>query len=1372
MLKKIILKNNSVRNSIYTGIILFTFLLVNQEAYAQYVFRHIDVVDGLSDNQIRYFTEMPDGRLAIRTVSILNIYNSATFEHLYHNRKRDYKWSFNRYQIFKDYHDAEGRLWMKAPGYLTLFDRKTNQFIYNIDSVLCDMGICRKLKNLFIDENKNYWFLTEDNTFSYYDISKKELRTIDAGNSPFALKHGIPLEIAQYKNLYWIVYSSGLLRCWDISSREFVLHDTVFTGKISDQTDRLFIHPTASGDLWLMYNNAVAFYNRIDKVWKEVATIKGPSNFFTSMDMDMDGNVWVGSSWSGLRKIDGKTHEVESIPNLNLTNGLSLNNDIQCIFIDRNNGLWIGTLWQGICYYHPSMSKFRLIQTVRNDIQTANESVRCLLEDNDGSILIGTTYKGLLRYKPETGKMERAFDGLLSDDLCLSLYRDRKNRLWVGTYLNGFYCIDKGNVKIYNKSSVNLERYPNQNVSRAIYEDLDGRFWVSVGNEGAGELDINTGKITMLRDKHPEIAFHKVDFDFYPIDDYTFAVFGESGIYYYDTQKDKIFIPEIDDPDNLKFMGGNVKYYCVFKDSRSLEWFGTELGIHIWDNRQKKAYSINTESGLPSNSVSAIEEDDNGIYWISTLNGITKIEVRETANGYTFSLVNFDTHDGLQSGKFYDRSSLKTQNGDLYFGGHHGINTFNPDNIRYNSSLNKPVFTTFKLFNSIIKENTAYNGHVILQKPISNTRELNLNYKENFFTFEFSGLNYVNPSHTYFRYKLENYDLGWNEVSASGLGSVSYTGLTPGEYKLIVYTANNDKIWGNEAAEIAIIITPPFYATVYAYILYALLTAGIFSTLFLYLNKKHKRRTVKRQTEEKRRQEERLNQMKLRFFTNISHEFRTPLTLIMTPLSTLIHQLTDENLRQKLSSIYRNAEDMLGLINQLLDFRKLEMGGEKLNLQCDDFVKFTEYVYFTFKDVAENKSIQFTFESDVKQLFMGFDKSKVRKIINNLYSNALKFTPEEGHIATTIGLEEENGREFVRMDITDSGCGIPDKEKETIFERFYQSEYNSPDTIGSGLGLHLVKGYVELHGGLISVSSKPGEGSVFTVYIPADLQVSETVAEIAAAHEPSPLPLSEPEYNNSEKKTLLIVEDNTELRRFLSEQLSGRFNVLEAADGKQGTGIALKKFPDLIVSDLMMPVLNGLELCQRLKNDIHTSHIPVILLTARLSDESKIESYKAGADSYIAKPFSFEVLLARIEMLIEQQEKRKELFHKTVEITPSSITVTSLDEEFIRKALQLIEENISNPDYSNDNLSKDMGMSRSSLYPKFQSLIGQTPNHFIRSIRLKRAAQLLQTSQFTISEISYMVGVNDIKYFNKYFKEDFGKTPTQYRTENKNPDTV
>lgn len=1350
------------RLSVYTILILLFVGISN--VYSQYVFRHWDIVDGLSDNQIRNFTMTSDGRVAIRTVSNLNVYNGATFEHFYPDRRKDYKWGFNHYQIFKEYHDIEGRMWMKAPGYLSVFDLKTNRFIYNIDSLLNQFGITRKLKNLFIDSSKNYWFLADDNTFYFFDISQKKMKVIEKGDSNFTLKYGVPYEMAQYKNLHYIVYSSGIIRCWDSTSGEFSFQDTNFVNKISELTDRLSIIPTSTGDLWLMYNNSVSNYNHIERKWTEIATIKGASNFFTCMDVDTNGNIWVGSSWSGLRKIDGNTHAVETVLGLRLGSGAILNNDIQCLFADDNGGLWVGTLWQGICYYNPSMYKFGLIQSVQNETLITNESVRCLLEDENGDILIGTTNFGLKQYDPKTGKVKNAFDGFFASDLCLSLYQDSKNRLWVGTYLNGFYCIDGNKIKNYNKSSSNIERYPNQNISRAIYEDPNGRFWVSVANEGVGELNLETGKISMLKSRHSEIEFHKLDYDFYPISSSVFAVYGENGMYYYDTQNEKIFIPELDDPDNPKYAGPNIRYYCIYKDSRNLEWFGTGQGIRIWNEQKKQVYIIDMDNGLPNNSVSSIEEDNQGVCWVSTVSGITQITSTKLTDGnFEFELVNFDTEDGLQNGKFYDRSSLKSRNGSLYFGGHHGVNWFNPEKIHYNTGKNKPVFTAFYLFNTLIKNNTEYNGHVVLKQPVNNTSEIKLAYDENFISLEFAGLNYVNPSHTYYRYKLENYEQDWREIETSGVGNASYTGLTPGEYKFIVYTANNDKIWGDTPAKITIVITPPFWMTIYAYIFYFI---SFFIAVFITLKYLQKRRTKKRselELIERNRQKEELEQMKFRFFTNISHEFRTPLTLIMTPLNTLIQQ--SENLqKERLKAIYRNANDMLGLINQLLDFRKLEMGGEKLKLTSDNIVEFVKYIHSSFKEAAIARNITFVIEQEPAELYICFDKAKIQRVLNNLYSNALKFTPDGGMVATVIKQIEEDGREYVVLEISDSGCGIEEKDLEYVFDRFYQGNTTGSVGASSGIGLHLVKEYVVLHDGKITVNSKKGEGTTFSIFIPTNLKMGEG---IDTKENPQTLfSDSEKTFKYTRRKTLLIVEDNIEFQHFLVEQLSNRFNILKANDGIQGEKMAVEKSPDLIISDLMMPLLDGLELCYHIKNNIHTSHIPFILLTARLSDEARIDSYKAGADSYISKPFNMEVLLARVEMLFEQLERRKDIFHKTIEISPSTITISTLDEEFVKKAVAYVEDNIDNFDYSVNQLSEDIGMSRTQLYRKFQSITGLTPNDFIRSVRLKRAAQLLKDSNYNVSEISDLVGFNSIKYFNKYFKEEFGITPTQYRTEN------
>lgn len=1342
----------------YLSSILVLLLSISSFAINQYKFRLIDIVDGLSDNQIRGLSITPDGRIAVRTASIMNIYNGTTFEYFHYDKKQKYVWNYNR--PTKEYYDNQGRIWMKELGYLLLLDLNTNKFNYNISEELATLGITKRLKNLFIDDSKNYWFLTEDNTFTFYDTTQSKLITIEDGQSDFTRLYGIPMELTQYKNLCWIVYSSGLIRCWDYTSHEFIFQETRFLNIIGDFTDRIYIHPDAVGNIWLMYNNAVYFHHRINRDWKEVATIKGISNFFTCMDMDNDGNVWVGTSKSGLRYIDGKTFEVTHLPGMRLINGGVQDNDIFTLFIDPNNGIWIGTLFQGLCYYHPSMQKFQLIQTINTGTQITNETIRCFLEEEDGTVLIGSG-DGLYRFYPESKKVERLFKEQIND-LCLSIRKDHSGRIWVGTYLGGFFCIEGKQIRQYLRSSINLEKDPNQNISRCIYEDTDGRFWACVTG-GVGQIDPVTGKMLyMLADKYPEIKDYTLIYHLYPINDETFAAVGDKGIYYYNTKRDSLYIPGTDNPDFEQ----NIKYFGILKDTRGLEWFATEDGIRVWD--KTKLYKLTVTEGLPNNEVYSLLEDDNGVIWASTLNGICKIAPIQSNDTYNFSIVNFGISDGLQWGKFYDHSALKAKDGTLYFGGAHGFNYFDPNKIIYNNSKNKPVLTAFRIFNSLIKEEEKYNGKVILEEPINKTKQITLKYNQNFITFEFAGMNYVNPSQTYYKYMLKNFDEDWNEISGNELGKATYTGLRPGKYNFMVYTANNDKVWGEIPYELTIIITPPFWATSYAIIIYIILSIAI----FIYILKRYQKRTQKKILKEKeiyeQEQKIKLDLMKFQFFTNISHEFRTTLTLILTPLETLIKQQSDMVLKKKLDSIYQNAHLLLSLVNQLLDFRKLEIKGEKVLFKTGNIIQFIKDIYLQFKELSTTKNIDFTLETSVDYLLINYDHDMMYKIINNLLSNAFKFTPQNGHIQLTVNKADRNDKEYIMIEVSDTGCGIDEKDLPHIFERFYQiKDDNAP--AGSGIGLHLVKEYARLHNGDITVSSQINIGSTFTVYIPVDLPKTndknhQEEEEKNGTGEGDIIPDTK---EKDDRKKLLVVEDNDEFRNYLTEQLSECYRVIDAPNGEEAEKLILSEYPDLIISDLMMPKMDGIELCQRVKSNIQTSHTPFILLTARTSDESKMEGYEAGADSYISKPFSFELLCIRIKKLIEQQENRKMLFHKTIEITPSSITTTSLDEELVRKALNFVEENIDNPEYSIEDLSKDLGLSKTHLNRKLQSIVDLTPLQFIRSIRLKRAAQLLTNSQYNINEISYMVGFNTLKYFNSHFKEEFQMTPSQYREKNK-----
>jgi signal transduction histidine kinase/DNA-binding response OmpR family regulator/ligand-binding sensor domain-containing protein len=1071
--------------------------------------------------------------------------------------------------------------------------------------------------------------------------------------------------------------------------------------------------------------------------------------FFDIEQDDVNGYLWV-LSYAGVTVLKPDDDD-NMVPVNELAAKINERTNLFSVIMkDRDGNLWFGTYYQGAIMCNPAPSAVTNfdLQTIKTETGYI-PNIMTVFEDKDGELWMKQNRLGVYLLHPETSEINKI--NIPEINAAISIcHCSASNEIWVATdYDSNIFRLRKSNGKIALTGTMNMRTVlpESPQIVRFLHEDKNGVIWAATRNallswtpDDWHVVESNCGTITgITEDSYGAIWLSTAENGLLQI-----VPGGKETVNRYNIN-------------TCRIAGNHIS--CIDADAEGRLWFcANENRLYRYDISRQELWDYTSKANINNLVISNVIVGDNGHIWISSNKQI------EEFNPVTGASIEYDMQNDLIITSLDANSVTKTRNGSIVFGGNGGICLFTPSQ-KMDTPAGK-VKTVITDINSGRRESVRH------EAPASRVgRSAKLEFRssqillpdERNIEISFSSFNYPNPDKTRYAYKLEGVDEQWI-YPEPGRRFAVYNQLRKGEYTFLVKSTDNNRLWSEEITRLVIVKKPAFYENSWAYAGYTVIMLLIlFGGLRFYIWRIKLRNELHIAQIDKTKSEE-LTQTKLRFFTNIGHEFRTPLTLIMTPLGTLIHQLTDENLKQKLGSIYRHTEDLLGLINQLLDFRKLEMGGEKLKLSCNDFVKFAGYVYLTFKDIAENKSILFTFESDAKQLFMVFDKSKVRKIINNLYSNALKFTPDEGYIATTIRLVQDGGREFVRLDIADSGSGIPEKEQQTIFERFYQSENNDPDKTGSGIGLHLVKEYVELHGGHISVSSKVGEGSRFSVFVPADLQLADgnngIDAVFANATETAAM---ETDNNKQEQRTLLIVEDNAELRSFLAEQLSGKFNVLQAADGKQGEEVARKKSPDLIVSDLMMPVLNGLEMCHRLKTDIQTSHIPVILLTAQLSDEIKIESYKAGADSYIAKPFNFEVLLTRIEMLIEQQEKRKELFHKTIEITPSSITITSLDEEFIKKTLQLVEKNIDNSEYSVDDLSSDLGLSRSNLYRKFQSITGLSPNDFIRSIRLKRAAQLLKASQYNVSEISDIVGFNSIKYFNKYFKEEFGMTPTQYR---------
>lgn len=1353
----------------------FLFLLLfwlgfslSLQAQTDYVFRHLDVSLGFPENQIMSVFYLPDGRLGIRTTASLTFYDGGKCDNYVYTPHSVYNWNYSG--ACCECIDGNGLIWMKNVGTLSVFDLHSLSYINNVDSLFRAMHVTEPVSDLYVDDNRCFWMVTDSQKVFYYTPGTDRLVEVCASGENNR-KNGQICYVAVSGDICRLVYNNGVIRCWDIKQERFVQREDFLVPYMKHRYNDVFIVKTlADGDAWLVSNQCVAYFDAMEQQWMLIPNLDIPSNdMFCALELDSSGNAWVGTSRSGLFVINRKNLSFRSYKTIPLLSGASIENDVISIAVSPHGGsVWLGLYNKGLCYYHPSLNKFSqvnssVISRIPGNKVWKDDNIRSLLAMPDQTIWVGTQH-GLYCYDPETQRVTIPFPEL-GDVLCRRLYRDSKGRVWIGTFLEGLYCIENNKLKSYKQPKRPLRSDYEYNNIRNLFEDREGNLWVSIYG-GLCLFHPETGQFDLLNLRHPELNRFKKSLVVNQTQEGYLVVGSSNGIYCYDPHTDRVWIPTNTLEPDPCFEHSNDNYTCIFPDTRGLMWFGTYNGLNVVDFARRKVYQLSEKQGMFNHVVKNIIEDDNNNIWVSTSNGLCKIELEnEDGEAYKFNVISFNSGDGLQRGEYFDLCGCKTNNGVIYFGGVNGFDMFQPDNIVYNTYAAPPVFTGFRLFNTEIKPGDLYKGRVIMDKSIGYVKEIRLKYDENFFTIDFSALNFVNPSKTYYRYQLEGFDADWIEsVSTQGGGSATYNNLAPGTYTLHVCSANNDKVWSDRQAEMTIIITPPFWNTLWARIFYALFLAGVLMASYIYLRRQSRIKLQKAKELEAIRQKEELEQMKYRFFTNISHEFRTPLTLIITPLDAIIKKLTDENLKNQLTSVYKNAQQMLGLVNQLLDFRKLEMKGEKLNLQAGFVADVVYPLYVSFQSLAEEKHIDYIFEPCEEQIYMYFDGEKLQKIVNNLLSNAFKFTPNGGSISLRTSKVFEESRYYFLIEVSDSGIGISEEDQKHIFDRFYQVKTPNKSEVGSGIGLHLIREYVNLHGGRIKVDSKLDEGSVFSVYIPTDLTVEEASEDAAKSEKVIRHEMAEA--NNRQQKpvrqTVLVVEDNHEFRSFLIEQLAEHFRVIDAADGEEGLQKAIQLGADLIVSDVMMPKMDGFEMCKRIKENIQTSHIPIILLSARSTEEVKISGYEAGADSYIAKPFSIDLLLTRIRKLIEQQQKRRESFNKNLEVEPSNITITSIDEQLIKKALECVEKNMGNCEYTVEQLSSDVGMTRMNLYRKLQNITGQTPTEFIRSIRLKRAAQLLKGSQLTILQISDQVGYNSSRAFSKNFKDMFGMLPSQY----------
>ncbi|MCL4704711.1 response regulator [bacterium] len=1295
--------------------------------------------------------------------------------------------SLGNNQVFVVLEDHTGTLWLgTAGGGLNRFDRTTEQFTRfkhdpnNPNSLSADV-----VSALYEDRSGSLWVGT------WAGLNKLDL---DTGRITRFVHDS---REASSMNSFWIraIGEDSLGAIWagtDGGISRLDPETGKFTHFVENWNDPYGLSSNAvnavfrdrAGTMWI---GTWGGLDRFDHKTRRFANFRAGGRV-SSICEDRTGALWVGTQ-NHLLHFDKATNRFTRFVH-DPTNPNSVSsNTIQTIYENRTGVLWIGTN-NGVNRLDRGQYRFKHLMHDPDDANSlSHRSVSTIHEGPTGALWIAWKKNsvngievGLDKLDRHTGQIERIFANLGNDDVrrrseINDIYQGRSGVLWLGLPAGlGRYDPETKQFKLFEHDPNDPHSLSGNFVWR-IHEDQTGTLWVGINKDGPttgiDRFDREQGRFSRIEFVQEISSGRNQRNGVHSISE------GQSGRLWFATMNYGIFAlnpgsneliqfnHEPDNPNSLSHGWVGV----VHEDREGILWAAPWYGgLNKLDPETGQVTIYTEKHGLASNYITSILEDDHGRIWLTTLNGLSRFDPRSA----TFK--NFDYSDGLLHTK-YDlwNVSTKSRTGELFFGGENGVDYVQPDSIRDNPHLPPVVFTRFVRYNS-----SEASGQAIIEKGVTEKRRFDLTHEDHTLTFEFAALNYRAPHKNQYAYKLEGFHDDW--IHLGNKHEVTLTNLDPGEYTLRVKGSNNDGVWNEEGAALVINISPPWWRTGWAYTVYVTL----FGLALYGLRRFELRRTQLQNELEKKDFEaqklQEVDQMKSRFFADISHEFRTPLTLMLGPVEKILPAINDKERREDLRVMQRNARRLQRLVEQLLDLSRIEARRMPLRARPDDIVpKIREWVA-SFVSLAESKNITMNLHFPEQPLIAYFDAEKLEKIVYNLLSNAFKFTPEGGEITVAVGSSSgsSSSNGSLELSVGDSGIGIPKDHLPHIFDRFYRaSEALTGEQGGTGIGLALTKEFVELHHGEIRVESEVGKGSTFTVVLPlgrehlSDDEVVEHVADEKLA-EPSRQPLeplhAEPAIEPDEPSAtaesgrpfVLIVEDNDDMRRYLRNSLNPDFEIVEAENGEAGYQVACKKTPDLIVSDVMMPIMDGFALCEKLKTDQRTSHIPVILLTARAGQEDKLEGLEIGADDYLTKPFDARELQIRVKNLIAQRQRLRERFSREMSVQPKDITVTSIDEKFLQQALDIVEENISDSDFQIEQFCRAIGMSRSTLNRKLRALTGLSTNVFIRTLRLKRAAQLLEKKSATIVEIAYEVGFNNPSYFAECFRQQFGKPPSEY----------
>jgi signal transduction histidine kinase/ligand-binding sensor domain-containing protein/DNA-binding response OmpR family regulator len=1341
-----------------------------------YRFKHVNASHGLSHNRVTSIYKDKTGFLWIATISGLNRYDGNTIKVYRHDP--DDSTSLPHDDIRGLFESPDGRICIVTASGVCFYNPKDETFSSGPSQLRTSFGLPAENLNKIVKDNEgSYWFLLDDSGVVRYDPERKHsLHLKHHPNDTTTISSNRVTDIVQHPDKsYWLFHSNGVVEKLVLTKSGFRVVYRMYTfSKIKD-TNSYFpgrILVDNDGDLWIYIAYRVLGVFLFDVKTQQLRHIHSKSagarltnDIVSGIVQDNAGSIWISTDHGGINVVDKKTFSIHNIRN-HPENESSLSlNSITTMVKDNEGIIWVGTYKNGVSYYHENIKRFPLYNRYSEPYGLPYEDINRVVEDDRGNLWIGTNGGGLIHFNRQNGKFTTyRHDPLnpnsLSSDVIVSLFIDHQKKLWIGTYFGGLNCFDGKNFTRYKNDPSNPKSLSGSSVWE-ILEDSQKRLWIGTLDAGLNLFDRETKIFHPFEERgerklySPYIPVLAEDVDgniWVGTSDGIFVLKKSTGkfVHYY-SEKNK----------RSTLMDNSI--LCLYQDAKRRIWVGTLGGLSLFDKATETFRTFTRKDGLPHNAVITMLEDAAGNLWLTTPQGLTQMIFTESvSSGIRFR--NYSEADGLQGNQFNEDAALRTRAGELIFGGAHGFNIFRPEEIGQNDQTSKVILTDFQLFNKSIHPLERIDGQVILNKSVVEQPSIVLPSSKNVFSIEFAVLNFIQPENNACRYKLEGFNEQWL-VADSKSRKITFTNLDAGDYVLRVTAANNDGSWNEEGATLKIKVLPPFWKSRTAFILYVLVVTILLYVIRNIIQEREKMKYAVEQEREQTLRARELDSMKTKFFTNVSHEFRTPLTLILSPLETMIKHARDDEQRRYFELMRRNGKRLLNLVNQLLDFRKLEVYEIKLQPTEGDIIEFIRETVLSFSDLSEKKDIRLQFSSPVASLRSVFDHDKLEKILFNLLSNAFKFTLANGEVSVSLNLIEADQKRLLEINVRDTGIGISAEKKEWIFERFFQNDL--PRTVvnqGSGIGLSITREFVRIHGGTIHVESELGKGSCFTIRLPLEETgqlVTNTPLEVTVVEPRGDVATTERMVSKG-KPVVLLVEDNVDFRFYLKDNLKHEYCVLEADSGEEGWNKILADPPDIVVSDLMMPGISGVELCLRLKAHEKFRHIPIILLTARAADSDRLEGIESGADDYINKPFNFQILESRIRNLILQRAQLKSALIKNAGIEVTELNITSLDEQFLQKIVEVVEKNISNAELSVVDLYLELGVSRSRFFKRVHALTGKSPMEFIRNIRMRHAAQLLEKSQLSVSEVAYRVGFNNPRYFAKHFKEVYDVLPSAY----------